>query len=202
MGWVGVMEPGQLPPVWLGEPPTVIAIKCFDSSNLTQFHNVMDNVSGAPHPLKDFEFFAYIQNLVLESPIFIGKGHGYILCINLSTMTLLASLFNAKQPLMSCHIWDMGTDPEERNATGHQQSAAATAAVLITVTRNWRAEIRKILHLFWLPGHYFYWGLDGTNGKIFVLKLNCRLGGCWTKSGIRRGAMFGLLLTHHFWTLP
>lgn len=38
------------------------------------------------------------------------------------------------------------------------------------------SEIRKILHLFWLPGHYFYWARDGTNGKIFVLKLNCMLG--------------------------
>ena len=182
--------------------PAALVMTDLSRGKLTQFHNVMDNVSGAPHPLKDFEFFAYILNLVLESPIFIGKGHGYMLCLNLTTMTLLASLFNAKQPLMSCHIWALIQTPEERSATGRQQSAAATAAVLITVTRNWRAEIRKILHLFWLPGHYFYWGLDGTNGKIFVLKLNCRLGGCWPKSGIRRGAMFGLVLTHHFWTLP
>ena len=47
----------------------------------------------------------------------------------------------------------------------------------ITVTReNVSSEIRKILHLFRLPGHYFYWARDGTNGKIFVLKLNCMLG--------------------------
>ena len=44
------------------------------------------------------------------------------------------------------------------------------------LTRNVSSEIRKILHLFWLPGHYFYWARDGTNGKIFVLKLNCMLG--------------------------
>ena len=85
--------------------PAALVMTDLSRGKLTQFHNVMDNVSGAPHPLKDFEFFAYIQNLVLESPIFIGKGHGYMLCLNLTTMTLLASLFNAKQPLMSCHIW-------------------------------------------------------------------------------------------------
>ena len=63
--------------------PAALVMTDLSRGKLTQFHNVMDNVSGAPHPLKDFEFFAYIQNLVLESPIFIGKGHGYMLHVML-----------------------------------------------------------------------------------------------------------------------
>ena len=71
VGWVGVMEPGQLPPVWLGEPPTVIAIKCFDLSNLTQFHNVI-STTESEH---------YFQHLCVQSrqPLHYGtdidNGH-------------------------------------------------------------------------------------------------------------------------------
>ena len=50
-------------------------------------------------------------------------------------------------------------------------SARPELQILITVTRNYSRETRKILHLFQLPGHYFYWASNGANGKIFVLNI-------------------------------
>ena len=76
-------------------------------------------------------------------------------------------------------------------------------------TRNVRSEIRKILHLFWLPGHYFYWARDGTNGKIFVLKLNCKLGSQTQVSHDRRWELtrhsipgFWVRVMVFWWFLP